>query len=105
MESHAQQHGDGSGEAEVHLVPYRVYLGIWAALMALTAITIGVKYADLGHLAVFTAVLIASVKCTLVVLYFMHVRFERPLIGVMIAAAFITFAIYICLTFSDYSFR
>ncbi len=88
-----------------HLVPYRTYVNVWLALVALTAMTVGAAYADMKHMAVFTAVLIASVKSTLVILYFMHIRYEKQLFAWMITAAFGTFVIFLILTFADYSFR
>ena len=94
---------DHGGEA--HQVPYRVYVAVWAALVALTAITVGARYADLAHMAIFAAILIATVKSSLVLLYFMHVRFEKPIIAVMIIATLVTYAIFIILTFADYAYR
>ncbi len=87
------------------LVPYRVYVVVWAALLALTAITVGVSYLDLKHVAILTAVLIATVKGSLVLMYFMHIRFEKPLFVVMILAVMGTYGIFIALTFTDYFYR
>ncbi len=92
-------------ETEQHVVPYRVYLVVWAALLVLTAITVGVSRIDMKHVAVLAAMMIASLKGTLVILYFMHVRFEKPLYAGMILAAFSTYAVFVALTFADYSFR
>jgi len=87
------------------LVPYRVYVVVWAALLALTAITVGVSYLDLNHVAILSALLIATVKGSLVLMYFMHIRFEKPLYVFMILAVMATYGIFIGLTFSDYSYR
>lgn len=87
------------------LVPYRIYFGVWAGLLALTVVTVAVSYVDMKNVTVLTAMLIATVKATLVLLYFMHIRFERPLYLGMILATLITYAIYIGLTFSDYWYR
>ncbi len=94
------QHHEGP-----HLVPYSVYLWVWIALLAFTGVTVGAKYADLQHLAIFAAILIASVKAVLVTLYFMHIRFEKPIFAVMIAVTLVTYAVFIALTFTDYPFR
>jgi cytochrome c oxidase subunit 4 len=91
--------------ARAHEVPDRVYFYVWAALVTLTGITVGVHYTDLSHMAVITALLIATVKCSLVVLYFMHIRFERPIFAVMILATIATYATFIILTFADYYYR
>ena len=90
---------------EVHLVPYRVYVFVWLALVALTCVTVGVHYTDMAHMAIITAVIIAVVKTTLVVMYFMHIRYDQPLFTVMLIAAVATYAVFIILIFTDYSFR
>ena len=92
-------------EQEHHTVPYRVYFVVWAALVLLTAVTVAVSYLDMKHVTVLTAMLIAAAKSMLVLLYFMHIRFEKPLYAVMILAALGTYAIFIGLTFVDYLFR
>lgn len=91
--------------AEHHLVPIRVYVWVWVGLIALTGLTVGAKYADLHHMAIFAAILIATVKSTLVLLYFMHIRFEKPIFTVMILVLLVTYGIFIGLTFTDYSYR
>lgn len=88
-----------------HLVPYRLYVTVWAALIGLTGITVGVKYANLQHLAIFTAITIATVKAYLVLMYFMHIRYESRLFAVMILVFLVTFGTFIGLTFVDYPFR
>lgn len=92
-------------KTEHHLVPYRVYVIVWAVLLVLTAITVGVSRIDMKHVAVLAAMMIAAFKGTLVILYFMHIRFEKPMYAAMILAAIGTYAIFIGLTFADYSFR
>ena len=92
-------------EHEQHLVPYRLYLLVWAGLMGLTIVTVGAKYADLQHLAIFAAILIATVKASLVVLYFMHMRYEKRIIPIIILVALASFGVFLILTFTDYPFR
>lgn len=86
-------------------VPWTLYVYVWVGLLALTVLTVGVSYLDMGHVGILTALVIATTKGSLVVLYFMHIRFERPLFAVMIVAVMATFAIFIGLTFSDYLYR
>ena len=92
-------------QQQPHLVPYRTYAWVWVALVAMTGLTVGAKYANLQHVAILAAILIATVKAGLVLLYFMHVRFERPIFTVMILVALATYGVFIGLTFTDYSFR
>ena len=94
---------DSHGDA--HHVPYRTYVNVWLALVVLTGITVGAAYADLKHLAIFTALLVATVKSSLVLMYFMHLRWESRLFTWMFIAVLATYAIFIGLTFADYGFR
>jgi len=90
---------------EQHHVPYKVYFFVWAALLLLTGVTVGVSYVNMKNVVVLTAMLIASAKSMLVLLYFMHIRFEKPMFSVMILAAMLTYGIFIALTFVDYVYR
>jgi cytochrome c oxidase subunit IV len=88
-----------------HAVAPRLYVAVWAALVICTSITVSVSFLDMQRFTVFTAMVIATVKAGLVLLYFMHIRFEKPLFAVMILFVLATYAIFIILMFSDYSFR
>ncbi len=88
-----------------HISSYRGHVRILIALLSLTALTIFVTKFNLKAWNVAIALLIASTKVTLVLLYFMHLKFESRLIKVLVAAVFILFATFIILTLSDYIFR
>ncbi len=107
MNANAQQqaaaHGDG--EEGPHLLPYALFIKVWAALIALTLVTVLVSYADMKHLTIFTALFIACAKSTLVVLHFMHVAYEKHIFWWFLIAAVGTYVIFILLTFSDYAYR
>jgi cytochrome c oxidase subunit 4 len=95
-----------TGHAEEHhLVPYKAYVAVWLALCTLTLVTIGAGYADLKHMGILVAMLIATVKVTLVILYFMHIRYEGKVLAWFLIAGFGTYAIFIALTFADYYYR
>jgi cytochrome c oxidase subunit IV len=86
-----------------HIVPVKVYVSIFLALMIGTAVTVLAAYQNFpGALNVIVAMTIAVVKATLVVLYFMHVRYSARLIWVIVASALFWMAILFALTFSDY---
>jgi len=91
--------------APAHAVKYSLYAKVWLALVILTTITVSVSYLDMKKFTVFTAMLIATVKSGLVLLYFMHIRYEKLIYPVMILFILSTYAIFVILTFSDYSFR
>ncbi len=83
----------------------RTYAAIFAALLALTAITAAVAFLDLGPMNNVVALGIAVLKATLVVLYFMHAKDSPRMTGVVIAAAVLWLAILVGLTLADYSGR
>ena len=84
-----------------HIVPVRIYLLIFATLVVLTGVTTAVAFVDLGVMNVVVMLLIAFTKATLVVLYFMHVRFTSRLTQLAAASGFAWLAILIGLTLCD----
>lgn len=89
-----------------HIVPVRVYIAIFLALLVGTALTVVAAFYDFPwRLNTVIALTIASVKATLVVLYFMHVRYSTRLVWVIIGSALFWLAIMFALTFSDYVTR
>ncbi len=86
-----------------HIVQPRVYIGIFLALMLGTGLTVFAAFHDFpGPLNAVVALTIAVVKATLVVLYFMHVRYSSRLIWLVIGSALFWLAIMFALTISDY---
>ena len=86
-----------------HIVHPRVYITIFLALMLGTGLTVLAAFHDFpGPLNAVLALTIAVVKATLVVLYFMHVRYSSRLIWLVISAALFWLAILFALTISDY---
>ena len=83
----------------------RLYVAIWAALVLLTMLTVSVTYLDLRKLTLVAALLIASVKASLVLLYFMHLRYESRTFSIMLLVGLGAFAIFIGLTFGDLIYR
>src|SRR5690349_6280861 len=89
-----------------HVLPKKTYYTIFAALMVLLALTVLVAEINLGRtLNIIIALTIAIVKATLVVLYFMHVKFSSRLVWVFAAAGFFWFLILVAFTLSDYASR
>ncbi len=86
-----------------HIVSLKIYVSIFLALLVGTALTVWAGVHDFpGQLNVIIALTIAVVKATLVVLYFMHVRYSSRLIWVVFTSALFWLAILFALTFSDY---
>jgi cytochrome c oxidase subunit IV len=88
-----------------HIVPPRVYVGIFLSLMVLTAATVVAAYVNLGPFNIVIALVIASLKATLVVLYFMHARYSPKRTQLVIICAVFWLAIMLALTLSDYVTR
>jgi len=90
----------GHGET-VHVVPFRVLLTVWLALMVLTVITVEAVYLDLGNLGIYLAMGIATVKGTLVALYFMHLRYDRPFHAIVFITALVFVLLFVSLVLTD----
>jgi cytochrome c oxidase subunit IV len=88
-----------------HTTSVQTYVLIFAALLALTAITVGVAQIDLGAFNTLAALVIAACKATLVVMIFMHVRSSPRIIGLTIFAGLVWLAILIGLLMTDYMSR
>ncbi len=91
-----------STQEHAHVPGYGVYVKVWALLLGLTVVTVAASFADLKHVTMLVAVLIASVKVTLVALYFMHLRYDKAIYAWMLFVAGVTYAVFIALTFIDY---
>jgi cytochrome c oxidase subunit 4 len=88
-----------------HIVPAKLYVAIWALLMALTLTTVLVSFLELGPLNIVAALLIATIKGSLVVLFFMHLRYNPKLTMVAVAASLFWLFIMFSLTMTDYLSR
>jgi cytochrome c oxidase subunit IV len=88
-----------------HVLPVKSYVIIWALLMFLLVATVGLDYLALGTLNIVAAMGIAIIKATLVVLFFMHVRYSSPLIWLAAAGGFYWLGILILLSMVDYATR
>jgi cytochrome c oxidase subunit 4 len=87
------------------MVSYRTLVLVWLALLALTALTVGVTRLDLGGLKVATALGIAVAKAGLVIAVFMHMGYEGRLLRWLLFTALATLALFIGFTFFDVVYR
>ena len=88
-----------------HIVPYKTFLLVLAALLVFTFISIGVTSYNLGPLTVLIALLLATVKTILVLTYFMHLKWDVKMFGILITAVLLLIGVVIFITFLDYLFR
>jgi cytochrome c oxidase subunit 4 len=90
---------------EPHVVPVRIYVAVFLALMVLTAATVWAAGQDFGPMNTIVALAIAVTKATLVVLFFMHVKYGTPLIRLAVVAAIVWLGLLLVITMSDYRAR
>lgn len=88
-----------------HVSPKGMYYAIFAALMVLTAITVGVAFVNLGRFNFPVAITIALFKATLVILFFMHVKYSSRLTKLIIGTGFFFLLVLFTLTLTDYLSR
>ena len=88
-----------------HIVSPGTYLAIILTLLALTGITVFAAFVDLGRFNIVVALLIATVKATLVVLIFMHAKYAPERTKLVIIAGIFWLALLLFMTLSDYATR
>lgn len=88
-----------------HIVPYRVYVLVLIGLIALTLLSVAITGIELGSLTVAGALAFATVKSYLVLTWFMHLKYDKPYIVIMVIFVFAVFVVTIAVTFIDYLYR
>jgi cytochrome c oxidase subunit IV len=84
-----------------HIVPIPVYLGVFFALIVGTIVTTLVAYVDLGQFNVVVALVVAVCKATLVVLFFMHVKYSPRLTKLVVISGIFWLILLLTLTETD----
>jgi cytochrome c oxidase subunit 4 len=88
-----------------HVVPPTVYAMVYGTLLFFTVLTIVAADWDMGVFNPIVALAIASTKAVVVILFFMHVKYQSNLIKMTVGAGFFTFLVLITMTLSDYISR
>jgi len=88
-----------------HIVPYKVYFYILAALITFTFMSIGITQLNLGAYSVLGAMIFAILKSFLVLSVFMHLKFDTPFLRFSVLGVFLLFLVVVLITFLDYFFR
>jgi len=88
-----------------HIVPIKVYVAVFVTLLVMTAATTAISSVDLGPWNTVAALVIALFKATLVVLFFMHVKYSPRLTQMVILAGIFWLALLLLITFSDFVSR
>jgi cytochrome c oxidase subunit 4 len=103
---HTEHEGHGPDQhGEHHIVSPMVYLIIFGALLVCTALTIVASYIEMGPWNPVVAIAIACFKATLVVLFFMHVKYGSKLMKLTVGAGLFTFLILVGMSLADYFTR
>lgn len=92
-------------EHDQHIVSTRTFVSVWIALLALTAVTVIVAKLHLGAFSTLTAIAIASIKAGFVLWFFMHLKYEKRLLKLLLLVPIVTLAVIIGLTFVDVLYR
>ena len=89
-----------------HIMSSKLYYTIWIVLLCLTVVTAAVSFIDLGPLNTIVALVIATFKALLVVLFFMHVKYtSERLTKTVIVAAIFWLLLLLALSMADYATR
>jgi cytochrome c oxidase subunit IV len=91
--------------AEHHIVTPIQYTMVFGTLLVFTGITVAAAYVNLGVLNPVIALGIACFKAVVVILFFMHVKYQSGLIKITVGAGFFTFIVLITMTLVDYMSR
>jgi cytochrome c oxidase subunit IV len=88
-----------------HIVPPRIYIIVGSALLVLTGVTVWASFVDMGAFNPVVALAIACFKASIVVLFFMHVKYSSKLTKLTVFSGLFTFCVLIALTMADYFTR
>ncbi|MFB6342454.1 cytochrome C oxidase subunit IV family protein [Saccharicrinis sp. FJH62] len=95
----------GTEKKQVHISSYYQLGIILVVLLFLTFLSVFVAAIHFGALSIVVALLVASIKGTTVATYFMHLKYEKPFMRIMVGGVFFLFALVILITFIDYFLR
>ncbi len=92
-------------EETTHMVPYRTQIAVLLALLVLTGLSVAITQLEFGSYNTLAAMLLAGAKAVIVLAWYMHLKYEKQLFPVMVAAVFVIFLLVLFVTFFDYSYR
>ena len=99
-------HHEHDGHHGHHIIPFKVYVTVFAVLIFLTILTVvTAKYVDLGPLNLPLALAIAGVKAGLVILFFMALKYDTPMNALVFSLGAVFVIIFLTFTLLDTSFR
>ncbi len=84
-----------------HVVPVRILFTTGMGLLILTGVTVFVADFDFGNLNIWIALAIAVLKGSLVLLFFMHLKYDRPFNGIIFVTSLVFVALFISFALTD----
>jgi cytochrome c oxidase subunit 4 len=97
--------GEAMEQAHEHVVPHTTFIKVWTTLLVLTFLLVFVSKVFQEALAVWAMLFITPLKAGLVFYYFMHLKYEGPLLKTMVFVALATLVVFIGMLFFDISSR
>lgn len=107
-ETHLYLHGkplEDFEESHEHISPMSIYFKVFGALMVLTGLTYAVSYISLGSASLPVAIVVATVKASLVCAYFMHLKYDDRYHVFVFLSTLIFVAIFFMFTIFDLTSR
>jgi cytochrome c oxidase subunit IV len=90
---------------QTHIVGYGTFIKVWGVLVALTGALVALSASHRPNLALLGLLVITPTKASLVLFYFMHLKYESTALKYMVVAAITVLVIFVGLTFADYLYR
>ena len=88
-----------------HVLPDGLFLGVWVALLVPTGVTVAGSVYFPGKVGILIAMIVTPIKAALILMYFMHLKYEKKGFVIMFLVAVGILGTFIGLTFFDYLFR
>ncbi len=101
MSNHSNHHQGKDSHHQHHILSTAMALKVWGVLIALTFVTVAVAQVDLGALNFTVAMLVATIKATIVCMFFMGLKYDHKENAVIFSTSVIFLAIFMILTFGD----
>jgi cytochrome c oxidase subunit 4 len=92
-------------ELKPHITSYGAHLFVLMCLITLTVITVAITSVQLGAFNTSAAMIIASTKAALVLIYFMHLKFDEKIFRFMVTLVLAIYIVVVVITFFDYLYR
>lgn len=94
-------HHENDAAVHAHIAPVKFYVAVFAALVAFTLLTVGLSYIHLGPANLAIAIIVASMKAALVVVFFMHLNHDNRFNSVLMVGSLMFIGIFFAYTMND----